>query len=218
MPVNSTSEIVGFDAAVAAALGSHGHAIADTTGLQAALDGKQAAGSYAAATHGHAIADVTGLQTALDGKQASGSYATASHNHDGTYATANHTHTGLVGSTAITTTGGGIGYATGAGGTVTQATNKATAVTLNKLTGNITMNAAALAAGAVVTFVLNNSTIAAEDQIIVTHHSAGTIGPYLLNGRATGAGTASIAVRNTSAASLSEAIVIKVTVIKAVNA
>lgn len=48
---------------------SHTHAIADVTGLQSALDGKQAAGSYAAATHTHAISDVTGLQTALDGKQ-----------------------------------------------------------------------------------------------------------------------------------------------------
>ena len=50
------------------AAASHGHAIADTTGLQAALDGKQGAGSYAAATHNHAIADTTGLQTALDTK------------------------------------------------------------------------------------------------------------------------------------------------------
>jgi hypothetical protein len=40
----------------------HGHAIADVTGLQAALNGK------AATVHGHAIADVTGLQVALDGK------------------------------------------------------------------------------------------------------------------------------------------------------
>jgi hypothetical protein len=47
---------------------SHTHAIADTTGLQTALDGKQASGSYANATHTHAIADTTGLQTALDGK------------------------------------------------------------------------------------------------------------------------------------------------------
>lgn len=30
----------------------HTHAVADVTGLQAALDGKQASGSYAAATHG----------------------------------------------------------------------------------------------------------------------------------------------------------------------
>lgn len=60
---------------------THGHAITDVTGLQTALDGKQAAGTYAAASHGHAIADVTGLQSALDGKQASGSYAATSHGH-----------------------------------------------------------------------------------------------------------------------------------------
>lgn len=110
------------------------------------------------------------------------------------------------------------GYATGAGGTVSQNANKSTAVTLNKLTGEITMNAAALAAGAIATFVLNNSTVAAGDMIVVSHHSGGTVGPYLINGRVTGAGAASIAVRNTSAGSLSEAIVIKFAVIKAVTA
>lgn len=60
---------------------SHTHIIADVTGLQAALDGKQAAGSYAAASHTHTIANITGLQAALDGKQAAGSYAAASHTH-----------------------------------------------------------------------------------------------------------------------------------------
>lgn len=107
----------------------------------------------------------------------------------------------------------GLGYS--AGGAVTQATNKATAVTLNQLTGTITMNGAALAAGAIATFVLNNNLLAANDQLVVTHHSGGTIGPYLLNGRATGAGTGSIAVRNTSAGSLSEAIVLKFSILKA---
>lgn len=113
---------------------------------------------------------------------------------------------------------GGFGYATGAGGVVTQATNKATGVTLNKVTGEITMNAAALAAGAIATFVLSNSAVAAGDMIVASHHSGGTIGPYLINARVTGAGAASIAVRNTSAGSLSEAIVIKFAVIKAVTA
>jgi hypothetical protein len=42
---------------------AHTHAIADTTGLQAALDGKQAAGSYAAASHTHTAGQVTGLAT-----------------------------------------------------------------------------------------------------------------------------------------------------------
>jgi hypothetical protein len=54
---------------------AHTHAIADTTGLQASLDGKQAAGSYAESAHTHAISDTTGLQTALDGK------ASSSHTH-----------------------------------------------------------------------------------------------------------------------------------------
>lgn len=40
---------------------------ADLTGVPA---------TFAPSTHSHAITDVTGLQTALDGKQASGSYAT----------------------------------------------------------------------------------------------------------------------------------------------
>jgi hypothetical protein len=44
---------------------THTHAIADTTGLQAAIDGK------ASTSHSHAIADTTGLQTAIDGKAAS---------------------------------------------------------------------------------------------------------------------------------------------------
>ena len=38
---------------------THGHAIADVTGLQGALDGKQPSGSYAASAHTHTLADVT---------------------------------------------------------------------------------------------------------------------------------------------------------------
>lgn len=108
------------------------------------------------------------------------------------------------------------GYSTGAGGTITQATSKATGVTLNKLSGQITMHAAALAAGAVVSFVLTNTTIAATDIIVTNHAGTGTLGPYLINARAA-AGSATIAVRNTSASSLSEAIVIGFAVIKSVT-
>lgn len=73
---------------------AHSHVIADVTGLQAALDGKQVAGSYAAASHGHVIADVTGLQAALDGKQAAGSYqplATVLTNTTASFTTAQET-------------------------------------------------------------------------------------------------------------------------------
>lgn len=54
----------------------HAHAIADVTGLQAALDGKAPAGNYAPAGdyalngHGHSIAAIGGLESALDGKLA----------------------------------------------------------------------------------------------------------------------------------------------------
>jgi len=75
------SALDGKQAAGSYAAASHTHTIANVTGQQAALDGKQVAGSYAAASHTHTIANVTGLQTALDGKQAAGSYAAASHTH-----------------------------------------------------------------------------------------------------------------------------------------
>ncbi|WP_210215042.1 hypothetical protein [Mesorhizobium sp. M4B.F.Ca.ET.089.01.1.1] len=111
----------------------------------------------------------------------------------------------------------GMGYATGAGGTVTQATSKSTGVTLNKITGQVTMNNAALAAGTIVSFVLTNSAIAATDILVLNHISAGTPGSYSLNARAA-AGSATIDVRNNTAGSLSEAIVISYAVVKAVTA
>ncbi len=109
------------------------------------------------------------------------------------------------------------GYITGEGGTVTQATSKATAVTLSKKCGQITMNGAALAAATTVSFTLTNSTIAATDLLVLNHVSGGTAGSYLLNAQAA-AGSASINVRNVTAGSLSEAIVIGFAVIKAVTA
>jgi microcystin-dependent protein len=57
----------------------HTHTIAQVTGLQTALDGKQASGSYAAAAHTHDDRYYTEseMNTLLAGKQASGSYAPA---------------------------------------------------------------------------------------------------------------------------------------------
>jgi hypothetical protein len=126
--------------------------------------------------------------------------------------------------TSLSTTGnivisstGKVGYATGAGGAVTQATSKSTAVTLSRSTGQITLNAAALAAATTVSFTLTNAVIEANDILVMNHISAGTAGSYLLNAQSA-AGSASINVRNVSAGSLSEAIVIAFAVIKAVVA
>jgi len=126
--------------------------------------------------------------------------------------------------TSLSTTGnivvsstGKVGYATGSGGTVTQATSKSTGVTLSKSTGQITLNAAALASDTTVSFTLTNTVIEAGDILIMNHISGGTAGSYLLNAQSA-AGSASINVRNITAGSLSEAIVIAFAVIKAVTA
>ena len=121
----------------------------------------------------------------------------------------------LTGNNVISSTGKH-GYTTGSGGTVTQATNKATGVTLNKSTGQITLNAAALTADTTVSFTLTNTVIEAGDILILNHISAGTAGSYVLNAQSA-TGSASINVRNITAGSLSEAIVIAFAVIKAVT-
>ena len=131
---------------------------------------------------------------------------------------------GVATGTSLSTTGNQVisstgkhGYATGSGGTVTQTTSKSTSVTLNKSTGQITLTNAALAADTTVSFTLNNTVIETGDILILNHTSVGTAGSYLLNAQSA-AGSASINVRNITAGSLSEAIVIAFAVIKAVTA
>ena len=111
---------------------------------------------------------------------------------------------------------GGIGYATGAGGTVTQATNKATGVTLNKITGQITMNAGALSTR--VSFTVTNSTVAVTDGVVVWVASGGTSNAYRASVGGVASGSFNVTLENISGGSLSEAPVIGFAVIKAVNA
>lgn len=110
------------------------------------------------------------------------------------------------------------GYATGAGGTVTQLTNKTTGVTLNKLCGQITTNGAALAAAAEVSFTVTDSQVAATDVVVVCVQSGGTAGAYLVTVGAVAAGSFKITISNASAGSLSEALVLNFVVIKSVAA
>jgi hypothetical protein len=120
---------------------------------------------------------------------------------------------------AITSSGtAGIGYATGAGGAVVQATSKVTAFTLSKTVGTIQFAADALAAdtssaGAVWT----NTTIAATDVVIFTHSSGGTLGAYGI-ACAPAAGSATLVIRNLTPGSLSEAPIFRFAVIKGVVA
>lgn len=109
--------------------------------------------------------------------------------------------------------GVGIPTGEGAGGAVTQATDKTTGVTLNKVSGAVTMNAANLAAATIVSHVLTSDRIEAGDQLVLNHQSGGTIGSYTLNARCA-AGTATIDLRNNTAGGLAEAVVYRFTVLK----
>jgi hypothetical protein len=114
----------------------------------------------------------------------------------------------LLGSTASA-----IGYSTGTGGTVTQATNKSTGVTLNKPVGQITLNNASLAAATTVNFTLTNSYIGNTDLLILNQTSTANAGGYYFNAICN-AGNAQVSVRNIMAASASDAVVLRYAVIK----
>ena len=109
------------------------------------------------------------------------------------------------------------GYETGSGGVVTQLTNKATTVILNKTNGQVTTNNANLLAATTVSFTLTNSTIEAGDIIVMNHITGGTIGSYLFQA-STLAGSATIYVTNWTAGALAEAVGIRFAVIKVVSA
>jgi len=103
---------------------------------------------------------------------------------------------------------GQLGYTAAAQGTVTQATSKSTAVTLNKSAGQITMNAASLAANTAVSFTLNNSLISANDIVITNISAGGTAAAYTTYVSSMTTGSAVITIRNMTASPLAEAVVI----------
>ena len=100
------------------------------------------------------------------------------------------------------------------GGTVTQATSKATGVTLNAASGQITMDDAQLNAGVEVSFAVTYSEISATDVVVVNQGSAGTAGSYLAQANTIAAGSFAITVTNVSAGNLSEAIVLNFVALK----
>jgi hypothetical protein len=109
-----------------------------------------------------------------------------------------------------------LGYTAEGQGTVTQATSKSTAVTLNKPAGQITMNNAALATATNVTFTFNNSFISVNDILILNVAAGATAGAYNCWVSSLAVGSASITVRNISGGSLSEAVVINFALIHCV--
>jgi len=100
------------------------------------------------------------------------------------------TATGVIASTGTA----GVGYATGAGGAVTQITSRTTGVTLAKTTGAITLFSAAGTTVAT-TFTVTNTTVAATDVIILNQKSGTDL--YDLMVTAVAAGSFNITFRTT---------------------
>ena len=114
-----------------------------------------------------------------------------------------------------------LGYATGAGGAVTQITNRTTGVTLSKLSGAITTNTASLAAEASADFVVTNTLVAIGDVPVLAIRSGSNGGGTLVQVIAVAAGSFTIRVHNGNvAAGTAEtgAIIINFVVFKAVSA
>lgn len=125
------------------------------------------------------------------------------------------TGTSLTATGTIVSTGtAGVGYATGAGGTVTQITSRTTGVTLNKTAGAITLVSAAGSATAA-TFTVTNSTVAATDVIILNQKSGTDL--YDLMVTAVAAGSFNLTFRTTGGTT-TETPVFNFAVIKAVAA
>ena len=93
----------------------------------------------------------------------------------------------IVASTAIKSAGptAGIGYATGAGGAVTQITSRTTGVTLNTVVGAITLFSAAGSASAA-TFTVTDSAVVATDTVNINQKSGTNLYQVLVTAVAAG--------------------------------
>ena len=128
-------------------------------------------------------------------------------------------HSGGLAVTGAVAASGAIGYGAGAGGAVTQTTSKSTGVTLNKLCGQITTNAAALAPGAAVSFTVTNNQVAATDAVsLVLASGNAAAGTYNYQIDKVSAGSFAISIKNISAGALSEALLFNFSISKAVIA
>lgn len=110
-----------------------------------------------------------------------------------------------------------IGYPTGTGGTVTQATSRTTGVTLNKICGQITLFGPTTIAGhSNQEFTFTNSFIEANDVVVVCLKSGITSGQYTVGTTAVSAGSCKISIQNVNnTTSPSDTPVLSFAVIKA---
>jgi hypothetical protein len=114
----------------------------------------------------------------------------------------------------LVTNPAGLGYGTGAGGTVTQGTSRTTGVTLNKPTGAITMFTAAGSATAA-SFTVTNSIVSATDTISLSQKSGTNLYNFIVTAVADGSFRITF---YTTGGTASDAPVINFNVIKGITA
>ena len=108
-----------------------------------------------------------------------------------------------------------LGYCSCAFGEVTQETSKTTNVTLNTPTGRITMDDSSLNNNAVARFTMNNTSIGANDVVIINVKENGsTPEAYIAFIADIGVGYADIALWNRSGGQLSESVKLNFAVIR----
>ena len=107
-----------------------------------------------------------------------------------------------------------LGLTSAAYGTVTQATSKSTAVTLDKVAGRIIMDDASLSQNNAVTFTLNNSELGGNDVLIVNIAGGGTPGSYTVEVCCNQAGSALLKLRNVTNGALAEPVELLFAIIK----
>ena len=224
---SSNASSIGYGAAAGGDLGGtypnpKVAAITETSGPTSLVAGTIADGQFlkrVGATLVSALAPVTSVFGRTGAVAAtSGDYTAAQvTNAADTSASSTQSFAGGVVSTHPTS---GIGYTSGAGGSVTQATSKTTGVTLTKVTGRVIMNNSALTTGASASFTLTNSAIGSVDivgvSVIGGFATSGTYTAQVLNTGTPGSpgGSVTIRVTNISGGTLSEAVVIGFAVIK----
>lgn len=114
-------------------------------------------------------------------------------------------------------TSGGMGYVNGAGGAVTQATNKTTLVTLNTVCGQITTAASSLSGGASATFIVLNSKIGGSDTVVANISGGGTADAYRVDVTNVAGGGFHLTLTNITGGPLSEQPIINFSIVKAVT-
>ena len=208
--------------------------ISPALGTPTALVGTNITGTASGLTVGNVItnANLTGAVTSVGNATSLGSFtsanlASALTDETGTganvFANTPTLVTPVIGAatgTSLTVTGAvrssgtaGVGYATGAGGVVIQGVSRTTGVTINKITGQITLFAAAGTTSAT-TFTVTNSTVNTTDAIILTQHTGADL--YNLMVTKTTLGSFDITFRTTGGTTTEQPI-FNFTVIKGVD-